>query len=542
MAWASVLATTNSTPSRLELIMLLTALPPAPPTPITVIFGQRVSSSIGTLRLRSIAASAKRPLPSVPPPLACPAVLLERTPLHSAQVDQSDAWVSASISQQEGSFRLLRTGNAMPEQMPCPSGRSSSHALLPQSKILLDPVTYPTQEACRLRGLCNGCGRWHSLHREGIGQESGGRGIGRAAGRFRQSAEMNRPSDPHLLVQDQGRKIAHARKLRCAPGQNDPSSPNLVESARFQTRTYELERLLQSRLHDPHQQGAGNLLNMSFFLADLGDIDHFPLVCGSGNGMAVKRLQALGMGESRRKTARDIARDMLPTHRHHVGMDDIAFQEDSDRRGTATHVDQRHSQLALVPHQRRQTGGIRRNDEGPNAQLAALDAGREIAHGARGRRDDVHVYPKPLAVHAARVADAAAAVDGVADRNRVNELPALFGLSKYALELVTLLKRPPDVGVVHLMAIDCDLHPDEAGSGVAPREIHDDRFDRLPRHLFSSMYRGQDRAFRCFHIHHGAILDAAGQVLSHAQDLQAIRPFPPPLFDTGDQTANLAAA
>ena len=38
-ACASVLQETNSTPSRCEVIMLLTALPPAPPTPTTVIFG-----------------------------------------------------------------------------------------------------------------------------------------------------------------------------------------------------------------------------------------------------------------------------------------------------------------------------------------------------------------------------------------------------------------------------------------------------------------------------------------------------------------------
>src|SRR5215813_2652841 len=38
-AWASVLATTKSTPWSPALIMLLTALPPAPPTPKTVIRG-----------------------------------------------------------------------------------------------------------------------------------------------------------------------------------------------------------------------------------------------------------------------------------------------------------------------------------------------------------------------------------------------------------------------------------------------------------------------------------------------------------------------
>ena len=48
-AWASVLATTNSAPWRPSAIMLLTALPPPPPTPITVIFGL-ISEISGFLR------------------------------------------------------------------------------------------------------------------------------------------------------------------------------------------------------------------------------------------------------------------------------------------------------------------------------------------------------------------------------------------------------------------------------------------------------------------------------------------------------------
>src|SRR5262245_66516480 len=44
-AWASVLATTKSTPCKPAAIMLLTALPPAPPTPNTLIraFISRIS-------------------------------------------------------------------------------------------------------------------------------------------------------------------------------------------------------------------------------------------------------------------------------------------------------------------------------------------------------------------------------------------------------------------------------------------------------------------------------------------------------------------
>src|SRR5215471_15492490 len=58
-AWASVLATTNSQPSSPLEIMLLTAFPPAPPTPITVIrgFSSRIS---GTFVLVVIFASSLR--------------------------------------------------------------------------------------------------------------------------------------------------------------------------------------------------------------------------------------------------------------------------------------------------------------------------------------------------------------------------------------------------------------------------------------------------------------------------------------------------
>ena len=49
-AWASVLATMKSTPISPETIMLLTALPPAPPTPHTMMRGFSSRSS-GALRL-----------------------------------------------------------------------------------------------------------------------------------------------------------------------------------------------------------------------------------------------------------------------------------------------------------------------------------------------------------------------------------------------------------------------------------------------------------------------------------------------------------
>jgi hypothetical protein len=57
-AWASVLATTKSTPCTSAFIMLAMALPPAPPTPITLIRG-RSSSTSG--RMKSMLMSLNLP-------------------------------------------------------------------------------------------------------------------------------------------------------------------------------------------------------------------------------------------------------------------------------------------------------------------------------------------------------------------------------------------------------------------------------------------------------------------------------------------------
>ena len=65
-AWASVLATTNSTPCSPASIMLLTALQPAPPTPKTVILGfSSVMSGIFRLILIVSVLSAFPPGPAI---------------------------------------------------------------------------------------------------------------------------------------------------------------------------------------------------------------------------------------------------------------------------------------------------------------------------------------------------------------------------------------------------------------------------------------------------------------------------------------------
>src|SRR4029077_10956672 len=77
-ACASVLQTMNSHPTRFERIMLLTAFPPAPPTPTTVMRGLSSCSSLGMLRLiitmalHAYAAVSLKSAAASPPRLALP--------------------------------------------------------------------------------------------------------------------------------------------------------------------------------------------------------------------------------------------------------------------------------------------------------------------------------------------------------------------------------------------------------------------------------------------------------------------------------------
>src|SRR5579862_4361206 len=66
-AWASVLATMKSTPTSPDTIMLLTALPPAPPTPQTMIrgFSSRSSGAFKLIVILGLLTLRRPPAPGL---------------------------------------------------------------------------------------------------------------------------------------------------------------------------------------------------------------------------------------------------------------------------------------------------------------------------------------------------------------------------------------------------------------------------------------------------------------------------------------------
>src|SRR5262245_58697465 len=183
-AWASVLATMKSTPSRFCLIMLLTALPPAPPTPTTVIFGFSSNETFGMDRFNVIASS-----------------MSQRTVVSSP--------VNPGISY----ARIYWL----------------SEPSVPALEVLPQPVPESADESVRRLDMQST--RTRMLDRDAlrIGDQSRGDGEGRTVRRFGEAADSNRPAHADLLVEDELGELAHARELACGAGQHDASSRDLVE-------------------------------------------------------------------------------------------------------------------------------------------------------------------------------------------------------------------------------------------------------------------------------------------------------------------------
>src|SRR5258708_6059076 len=175
-ACASVLATTKSTPCSPAVIMLLTALPPAPPTPNTVIRG--FSSLIsGTLRLMVMIASRLRARLSRNVPGRRPQALVE---VEWVEKDSSEALAKPSSDLSE-----ITVG-------PCPE-----LPRMPRFDVFKMSVLRIDQEARRDRER-------RALHLIG------------------QPAETERAADPHRPAENPGGKFGKAGELRRAPAQDHP--------------------------------------------------------------------------------------------------------------------------------------------------------------------------------------------------------------------------------------------------------------------------------------------------------------------------------
>src|SRR6266851_4419839 len=272
----------NSHPTMFDRIMLLTAFPPAPPIPTTVMRGLSSCSSFGMLRLIIVSPST--------PCAAAEHVRPHVLPWGPA----SPSFRSPRIGARTARFRLRSPddrGWILPVLRRTKYPKASKKSDL--SKVLAQPLTNPAENPAR---------RWARRQRrlgplrQGEQQQSGGGRETRAVRRFGEPADPRRTPDPDLLVEDQPGQFAGAVQLAGAAGQHHPAAGDLVEAARFEPVAHHFEGLLDARRDDADQQRFRHVVDVAIlFLADLRHRDRLALVEGRGDGAAEQCLQPFGM-------------------------------------------------------------------------------------------------------------------------------------------------------------------------------------------------------------------------------------------------------
>src|SRR5579883_3321201 len=295
-ACASVLATTKSTPSRPLAIMLLTALPPAPPVPNTVIRG--LSSRIsGIFRLMLMAAA-----PSL----------------------------RAGEELGGGDWENKRDDSS--EALPKPASDSCDVA----SGSLRCSPRLALLEMFQMRYLR-------------IDQKAGRGGEGRALGFLRQSGDPEWPANADRPIEDASGEIGKPAELTCPAGEDDVSVRHRRKRRGREPVADHFQDFLDARLDDVDQRGARNKLRrIAIVMAHRRNGDHIALVRSTGDHTAIQRLDSLGIGEARVEAAGQICGHVAAAEGKAINMDEAATDEDCDPGSAGSHVNHGGAEVGLV--------------------------------------------------------------------------------------------------------------------------------------------------------------------------------------------------
>ena len=109
--------------------------------------------------------------------------------------------------------------------------------------------------------------------------------------------------------------------------------------------------------------------------------DDLALVGQRGEGAAMQRLEPLGVLERCGERAGDVGGDAVAAERDGVGVDEMSVGEHRERGGAGAEIDQATPSLASSGVITDERARIRCGDQARDAEMAALDAQHEVAHG-----------------------------------------------------------------------------------------------------------------------------------------------------------------
>src|SRR5712664_3503450 len=478
-ACMSVLATMNSTPVNCAAIMRLTALPPPPPRPMTLIFaacGVSSSSKSGRrVRSRSIR------------PSSC-----ARAPARRV--------------------RALRVSLA--------SVANRGGCSLPRGRSRLEDFTQPTDEpppeareraARRVRPRAD-----RSLPTRTVQREPHRGGVHGTLHHVHETAHVARHAPAHGLVEDRLGQLGNPLHDRAPAGDDHARRQRLFESRAPHLARHEAEDLLDARLDDLRQHLARELARLA--PAHRGHVHRLLRGHQRGERAAVVLLERLGGGERRAQADRDVVADVIAAERQDRGVPDGAVAQQGQVGGAAADVDDEDAELLLVGIEDRLRRGDRLQHHVLHGEPRAVDGADHVLHGGHGGGDDVHLHLQPHARHAEGLAHAVGVVHHEGLRQDVQDLAILRDVDG-----ARGVHRAVDVGLAHLAVLARHGHHAAAvaGADVAARHAGVDGRDLDARHLLGLGHRLTDRLDGGVDVDHDAAAQPTRRGRADADDVEA---------------------
>ena len=181
------------------------------------------------------------------------------------------------------------------------------------------------------------------------------------------------------------------------------------------------------------------------------------------------------------------------------------------------HVDDGGAEFGLIVGENAERGHIGSRDHRLDAQMAALDGQHQVARRPGVGGHDMHVHAKPVGQHAARLADAAHAVERIADRHRMQH----HAVAADAMA-ASRIEHPRDVAIDDGAA--GDIHRGLvklAGQPAAGNGDHD-RFKFDAGGAFGALDGHAHRLFGLREVDHRAALHAARLGMADTEYLHAM--------------------
>src|SRR5438477_7076552 len=242
----------------------------------------------------------------------------------------------------------------------------------------------------------------------------------RALAAVREPGHADRLAKAHRGVEHRLRRVGRAHEPRAAAADDDARGQQAVEACLADLLASHQKDLLHARADDLGQEPARQRLDA--VAAHLPDLDLLSVVDHVRQRMPVVELQGLGFVERRPQSDGDVAGHVVAADRQHGQMPRRALVVDDDRGVARPDVDEADAEVDLLRGEHALARGKPRAHDVFDVEARPMHALDDVLDRGLSSGDDVGLDLEALAGHADRVAHALLPVDRVSARDDVDDL------------------------------------------------------------------------------------------------------------------------